>query len=109
VLAKVEFQDASGVLHVTLYHEHDPVSVNGQLMRDGWVRIPAKAADARLAKLVEELTELEAQAKKAHVRTTNRLGGAVCSVELSSRAHDPLRCVCVVCCVYSAVCGSTVT
>ncbi len=39
LLAKVELTDHSGLLHVTLLEKSSPVSINKQLVRDGWLRV----------------------------------------------------------------------
>ena len=65
LLAKVELVDFNKVLHLTLHHESSPVSINKQLLRDGYARVAARPA-GKLRELVGELREHEDFAKQNH-------------------------------------------
>lgn len=63
--AQVEFSDKFGRKHVTLSHESHPITLNRQLLRDGWARVQARP-DRRINKLLPELQEEEDSAKRNH-------------------------------------------
>lgn len=63
--AVIEFTDKFSRKHVTLSHESHPISVNKQLLRDGWARVQGKP-DRRISRLVNELAEEERYAKDHH-------------------------------------------
>jgi len=63
LLGKVEFEDSLGRLHISLFQQNNPLSINQQLLRDGWLRILNKP-DTRISHLVSTLREDEAMAKK---------------------------------------------
>ena len=65
LLAKVELVDFNKVLHLTLHHQSSPVSINKQLLRDGYARVAARPA-GKLRELVGELREHEEFAKQNH-------------------------------------------
>jgi staphylococcal nuclease domain-containing protein 1 len=63
--ATIEFSDKFGRKHLTLSHESHPISVNRQLLRDGWAKVQARP-DRRIQKLANELAEEEKYAKDHH-------------------------------------------
>ena len=63
--ATIDFTDKFGRKHVTLSHESHPISVNRQLLRDGWARVQTKP-DRRIAKRMADLAEEEKYAKDHH-------------------------------------------
>lgn len=63
--ATVEFSDKFGRKHLTLTHESHPISLNRQLLRDGWARVQGRP-DRRITKLIPELQEEEDSAKRNH-------------------------------------------
>jgi len=63
--ATVEFTDKFGRKHLTLSHDSHPISVNRQLLKDGWARVQTRP-DRRISKLINELQEEENYAKRNH-------------------------------------------
>lgn len=63
--ACIDFSDKFGRRHVTLSHESHPISVNRQLVRDGWARVQTKP-DRRISKRIGELQDEEKYAKDHH-------------------------------------------
>jgi staphylococcal nuclease domain-containing protein 1 len=63
--ATIEFGDKFGRKHLTLSHESHPISVNRQMLRDGWARVQSRP-DRRIQKLVHDLQEEENYAKRNH-------------------------------------------
>lgn len=63
--ATIDFSDKFGRKHVTLSHESHPISVNRQLVRDGWARVQTKP-DRRIAKRMDDLNDEEKYAKDHH-------------------------------------------
>jgi len=62
----VEFTDKfTARKHVTLSHESHPISVNRQLLRDGWAKVTTRP-DRRIARQMGELQEEERYAKQHH-------------------------------------------
>jgi staphylococcal nuclease domain-containing protein 1 len=68
LLAKVEFTDYNKVMHLTLVHaggSQQGVTINKQLLRDGWARIIARPV-GKVRGLIDELKEHEQFAKDNH-------------------------------------------
>jgi staphylococcal nuclease domain-containing protein 1 len=63
--ATVDFSDKFGRKQLTLSHDSHPISVNRQLLRDGWARVQSRP-DRRIQKLVNEMQEEEQHAKRNH-------------------------------------------
>ena len=62
----VEFTDKfTARKHVTLSHESHPISVNRQLLRDGWAKCTTRP-DRRIARQMADLQEEERYAKQHH-------------------------------------------
>lgn len=61
--ATVEFTDKLGRKNLTLSHESHPISMNRQLLRDGWAKVQARP-DRRIQKLVNDLYEDQQYAKQ---------------------------------------------
>jgi staphylococcal nuclease domain-containing protein 1 len=64
LLAKVEYRDNSGKLHLTLWTDEKDLSINQKMVRDGWVRIPHRP-ERKLINYCKALKEHEDFAKQA--------------------------------------------
>lgn len=63
--AKIEFSDKFGRKHLTLTHDEHDISLNRQLLRDGWAKVQTRP-DRRIMKLVPDLQTEEEYAKRNH-------------------------------------------
>lgn len=61
----VEFSDKFGRKQVVLSHDSHPISVNRQMLRDGWAKVQT-FNDRRIQRMMSELHEEEKFAKQQH-------------------------------------------
>jgi len=63
--ASIDFTDKFGRKNVTLTHESHPISVNRQLLRDGWAKVQGRP-DNRIKRFIDDLKQEEQYAKDHH-------------------------------------------